>query len=109
MDLVDFEIVDNFPFQSYLLSDTTVKRICKDFTFYNIKFYKKEKAKDFTVCLQYPKGNMYWFLEFVKSIKKDILDKDGPYLTEWYKLLNAIKKEIKDVYDKHLKELEDIH
>ena len=108
MDLVDFEIVDNFPFQSYLLSDTSVKRICKDFTFYNIKFYKKEKAKDFTVCLQYPKGNMYWFLEFVKSIKKDILDKDGPYLTEWYKLLNAIKKEIKNVYDKHLKELEDI-
>ena len=108
MDLVDFEIIDNFPFQSYLLSDTVVKRICKDFTFYNIKFYKKEKAKDFTVCLQYPKGNMYWFLEFVKLVKKDILDKDGPYLTEWYKLLNAIKKEIKEVHDNHLKELDDI-
>ena len=108
MDLVDFEIKDNFPFQSYLLSDTSVKRICKDFTFYNIKFYKKEKVKDFTVCLQYPKGNMFWFLEFVKLIKRDILDKDGPYLTEWYNLLKQIKKTIQDDYDKRTAKLESI-
>ena len=69
MDLIDFKVVDNIPFQMYLLSDVTVKRIIKDFSFYNIKFYKEEGTKEFTVCLKYPKGNMYWFLEFTKIVK----------------------------------------
>ena len=103
MDLIDFKVVDNIPFQMYLLSDVTVKRIVKDFSFYNIKFYKEEGTKEFTVCLKYPKGNMYWFLEFTKIVKKDIIDKDKIYVNEWITLLTNLKKEIKIDYDKNLK------
>ena len=108
MDLIDFKVVDNIPFQMYLLSDVTVKRIVKDFSFYNIKFYKEEGTKEFTVCLKYPKGNMYWFLEFTKIVKKDIIDKDKIYVNEWVTLLTNLKKEIKIDYDKNLKALNDI-
>lgn len=108
MNLIDFEITGEIPFLSYLLSDTTVKRILKDFEFYNVRLYRKEGTKDLTVCLTYPQGNMYWFLEFVKIIKKDILDKSGIYTKEWIDVLKRIKLEIQNYYENVDKALKNI-
>ena len=103
MILSTLEIKGNIPFQTYLLSDSKVKKIVKEFDFYNISFYREEYASEFVVQLKYPKGNMYWYLDFEKTINKKLFV-ESEYETEWKELLfnlkNAIKTEFSELSSK---------
>lgn len=98
MELKTFKIKGNTPFLMYLLSDVLVKKLNKEFQFYNVRFYREERAKELTVCLDYPKGNVYWFLEFQKYIFEEIFKKDIMYVKDWNLLLKSLKMEINDDY-----------
>ena len=87
MELKTFKIKENTPFLMYLLSDILVKKLNKEFQFYNVRFYREERTKELTVCLDYPKGNLYWFLEFQKYIYEEIFKKDIMYVKDWNLLL----------------------
>lgn len=98
MILNTLEIKDNVPFQTYLLTDSKVKKIVKDFDFYNISFYREECVGDLLVQLRYPKGNMYWFLDFEKAINKQLF-LEPEYEVEWKHLLAQLKSQIKKEYE----------
>ena len=89
------KITKNIPFQLYLLSDRRVKRLCKEFEFHGVKIYREEKVKTQTTCLNYPQGNVFWFVDFKKYIKAEILDKDTRYIDDWNALLERLKVAIK--------------
>lgn len=94
MLLNTLEIKGNFPFQTYLLTDSKVKKIVKEFDFYNISFYKEECVSEFIVQLRYPKGNMYWYLDFEKTINKHLFT-ESEYELDWKDLLSRLKNRIK--------------
>lgn len=94
-----YTITKNTPFQMYLISNPTVKKVLREFEFYNVRFYREERAKEFTVCLDYPAGNLYWFVDFKKSIEDTILDKDNSYEPEWRALLSNLKSVIKAEFE----------
>lgn len=94
-----YKVFKNLPFQMYLLSDPTVKRTLREFDFYNVRFYREERAKEPTVCLDYPAGNVYWFLDFKKNIEEYVLKKDNCYETEWKLLLSSLKSQIKSEFE----------
>ena len=94
-----YKVDKNVPFQMYLLSDPTIKKILREFDFYNVRFYREERTKEPTVCLEYPAGNLYWFLDFKKSIEESILSKDVRYETEWKALLSKLKSTIKAEFE----------
>jgi SNF2 family DNA or RNA helicase len=83
----------------YLLSDPTVKKMLREFDFYNVRFYREERAKEPTVCLDYPAGNVYWFLDFKKNVEEQILKKDNYYESEWKLLLSCLKTTIKSEFE----------
>ena len=83
----------------YLLSDRRVKRINTEFAFYNVKIYREEKVKKQTVCLDYPEGNMFWYVDFKKYVISEILGNDPRYTIEWTSLLNKLKSLIKTEAD----------
>lgn len=83
----------------YLLSDHTVKRVLREFDFYNVRFYREEKAKEPTVCLDYPTGNVYWYVDFKKNIEDSILSKDNYYESEWKLLLSCLKAKVKSEFE----------
>lgn len=95
-----YQICKNVPFQMYLLSDPVVKRVLREFEFYNVRFYREERAKDFTVCLDYPAGNLYWYIDFKKSIEEHILEKDVRYEAEWKLFLSKLKARVKDEFER---------
>ena len=70
------KIEKNIPFQMYLLSDRLVKKLNKEFELYNVKFYRDVTAKEPTILMDYPCGNVYWYTDFKKFIKSEILSKD---------------------------------
>lgn len=94
LTLNTIRIEKNIPFQMYLLSDSLVKKLNKEFAFYNVRFYREERVREPTVCVDYPYGNPYWFTDFKKFIKSEILDKDLRYESEWNNLLARMKKAI---------------
>lgn len=98
MLLSTLEIKDNVPFQTYLLSNPKIKKIVKEFDFYNISFYKEEYAKEFTVQLRYPKGNLYWFLDFEKAINKHLFN-EQEYENDWKQLFSNLKSQIKKEFE----------
>lgn len=98
-------IEKNIPFQMYLLSDTLVKKLNREFEFYNVRFYREERVREPTVCVDYPMGNPYWFTDFKKFIKTEILEKDVRYEAEWNNLLARLKKAISEQLDKFQKTL----
>ena len=83
----------------YLLSNPAVKKVLREFEFYNVRFYREERAKELTVCLDYPAGNLYWYIDFKKSIEDTILDKDNSYEPEWRALLSNLKSVIKAEFE----------
>lgn len=83
----------------YLLSDHTVKRVLREFDFYNVRFYREEKAKEPTVCLDYPTGNVYWYVDFKKNVEESILSKDNYYESEWKLLLSCLKAKVKSEFE----------
>ena len=94
-----YKVFKNLPFQMYLLSDPTVKKMLREFDFYNVRFYREERAKEPTVCLDYPAGNVYWFLDFKKNVEEQILKKDNCYEAEWKLLLSCLKTTIKSEFE----------
>lgn len=94
-----YSITKDTPFQMYLLSNPTVKKVLREFEFYNVRFYREERAKELTVCLDYPAGNLYWYIDFKKSIEETILDKDNSYEPEWRALLSNLKSVIKAEFE----------
>lgn len=94
-----FKITKNLPFQMYLISDNAVKRVLREFDFYNVRFYREERTKETTVCLDYPVGNVYWFLDFKKNVEEQLLSKDTCYEAEWKALLSALKAKIKAEFE----------
>lgn len=98
MILSTLEIKGNIPFQTYLLSDSKVKKIVKEFDFYNIIFYREEYASEFIVQLRYPKGNLYWYLDFEKAINKQLF-LESEYELDWKDLLSKLKNQVKREFD----------
>ncbi len=94
-----YKVFKNLPFQMYLLSDPILKKVLREFDFYNVRFYREERAKEATVCLDYPAGNVYWFLDFKKSIEENILAKASYYTEEWKLLLSSLKTKIKSEFE----------
>lgn len=105
MELKTFRIIDNEPFKMYLLSDANVKRLVREFEFYNIRIYREERTKILTVCIDYPKANVYWFVEFKRFIINEIVIKDGAYGIAWNEMLDKLKKEISTDYQKALDDI----
>lgn len=97
--LSTYKVFRNLPFQMYLLSDPTVKKVLREFDFYNVRFYREERAKEPTVCLDYPAGNVYWFIDFKKNIEEQILKKDNCYEAEWKLLLSCLKSKVKTEFE----------
>lgn len=96
MELKTFEVSGSDGFKTYLLSDILIKKVNKEFEFYNIKFYRGERCKKLTVYLDYPRGNVYWFIEFKNFVDKEILSRTPMYVNEW----EAMLKELKDAIHK---------
>lgn len=94
-----YKIVKNLPFQMYLLTDPTVKKVLREFEFYNVRFYREERTKEPTVCLDYPAGNVYWFVDFKKNVEEEILKKGNSYESEWKLLLNSLKAKLKSEFE----------
>lgn len=90
-----YRITDKVPFQMYLLSDSRIKKLLREFDFYGVRFYREERVKTHTVCLDYPKGNVYWYVDFKRAIEADILTHDVRYERDWRELLSKLKKVIK--------------
>ena len=90
-----YRITDNIPFQMYLLADSRIKKLLREFDFYNVRFYREERVKTPTVCIDYPKGNVYWFVDFKRLVESDILAHDVRYEKEWRSLLSKLKTVIK--------------
>lgn len=87
-------------FQLYLLSHKKVKQLMKEFEFYKVLFYKENLTKDNIVHLQYPKGNVYWYLDFKTYVKTHFLDDSScPYHDDWYNLLIHLKRQIKAEFE----------
>lgn len=97
--LSTYTVFKNIPFQMYLLSDRTVKRVLREFDFYNVRFYREERVKEPTVCLDYPAGNVYWFLDFKKNVEEMILKDDNCYESEWKLLLSCLKSKIRAEFE----------
>ena len=94
-----YKVFKNIPFQMYLLSDPVVKKTLREFDFYNVRFYREERTKELTVCLDYPAGNVYWFLDFKKGVEDSILKKDARYESEWKLLLSCLKAKVKSEFE----------
>ena len=99
MKLSTYKVAKNLPFQMYLLSDPTVKRMLREFDFYNVRFYREERTKEPTVCLDYPCGNVYWFVDFKKGVEDTILKKDNCYEAEWKFLLSSLKSKVREEFE----------
>lgn len=99
LNVKTLKITKNIPFQMYLLSDRRVKRLCKEFEFHGVKIYREEKVKTQTTCVNYPEGNLFWFVDFKKYIKSEILDKDPRYIDDWNNLLEKLKCSVKEEHD----------
>lgn len=99
LKLNTYRITKDVPFQMYLLSDSRVKRIAREFSFYSVRFYREEKVPDLTVCFDYPAGNLYWYVDFKKYVEQEILRVDARYETEWKVFLARLKLEMKSEFE----------
>ena len=108
LNIKTLKITSDIAFQMYLLSDRKVKRACTEFSFYNVRIYREEKTKTPTVCIDYPEGNLYWFVDFKKYITSEILEKDVRYVDDWNKLLSRLKVVIRDEYNTLTRDIENV-
>ena len=92
-------ITGDIPFQMYLLSDRIVKKLNQEFEFYSVRFYREERVSEPTVCMDYPKGNLFWFIEFQKFVTDEILSRDARYEKEWNTFLYRLKNVVKSEFD----------
>lgn len=108
LNIKTLKITYDIPFQMYLLSDRKVKRLCKEFEFHNMRIYNEESAKKHTVCIDYPEGNLFWYVDFKKYVVTEILAVDNRYEKEWKLLLLKLKVLVKEESDTLKKSLESI-
>ena len=108
LKLKNYIVQSDIPFKMYLISDARVKRIHKEFEFYNVRFFREERVPELTVCLSYPEANPYWYLDFKKYVESEIIDKDGRYEREWNTLLATLKKEVSKDFEDFKRSLESI-
>jgi SNF2 family DNA or RNA helicase len=94
-----FKVTRNLPFQMHLLSDPAIKRMLREFDFYGVRFYREERTRETIVCLDYPAGNVYWFVDFKKCVEEYLLKKENCYESEWKALLAALKARIKSEFE----------
>lgn len=99
LKLNTFRITKDVPFQMYLLSDSRVKRIAREFSFYAVRFYREEKVPELTVCLDYPAGNLYWYVDFKKYIEQEIIRVDARYEEEWKLFFAKLKATMKSEFE----------
>lgn len=95
---------NNEAFKLHVLVDKIGKRVQQEFEFYSVRFYREECSKNLTLCLDYPKANVFWLLEF----KKFILKEDEPYKSSWEHYFEMLKKEINRDYDFKLNALKNV-
>lgn len=99
MELKTIKIIDNEPFKMYLISDINTKKISKEFSFYSVRFYREEKCKTLTVNFDYPKANVYWYVEFKRFVENNIINKDSIYKNNWINFFEILKKDIYKDYE----------
>lgn len=107
MIISTLELNKDLAFNTYLISSPKIKKLLKDFDFYDVTFYKEEFATGFTVSLRYPKGNLYWYLDFEKAILS-YLETTPEYELEWKNLLSTLKHQVKSEFDDLLTQLKRI-
>lgn len=103
MILNKYEIEGTDVFKMFLLSNSQVKRILKDYNFYNIRFFKINFSSSYKVCLEYPKANIYWALDFKRDLLELVSQKYPTYLKETTEVLENLIKIIKLEYLDNLK------
>lgn len=84
------------PFQLYLLSSPKIKILCKTFDFYHISFYREMYSKSNKIIFEYPKANVYWYIDFKKYIQENLLDE---YKDDWIRLLIKLKEQVKHEFE----------
>lgn len=99
MEIKTMRIVNSEPFKMYLLSDANAKKISREFSFYAVRFYREERCKILTVDFDYPKANVYWYVEFKRYVELNILSKDLAYADDWNKFFESLKKDIYTDYE----------
>ena len=86
MKMSNLKLDNDLPFKSFVITNSIVKNVNREFEFYGVQFYRDLTASEFTVYLKYPYGNMYWYILFKKYISQKLLNKDKLYESEWEKL-----------------------
>ena len=82
MKMSNLKLDNDLPFKSFVLTNSIVKNINREFEFYGVQFYRDLTTSEFTVYLKYPYGNMYWYILFKKYISQKLLNKDKLYESE---------------------------
>ena len=72
MKMSNLKLDNDLPFKSFVLTNSIVKNVNREFEFYGVQFYRDLTASEFTVYLKYPYGNMYWYILFKKYILPEI-------------------------------------
>lgn len=93
-----FTIKGNTSFQLYLLRSVAIKALLRNYSFYNVKIYREMKTSVMETTIEYPKDNMYWFIDFRQDISNNIIARDHTYERDLNWLLDNIKKNIKSTY-----------
>ena len=98
MLLSTLDIKGDDVFSLYLISNSHVKKLTKEFDFYSVLFYKEECTSEILVRLRYPKGNLYWYLDFEKAVN-EMLFKESEFESNWKDLLTKLKSQIKTEFE----------
>jgi len=102
MELSTFKLEEKSltSFQVFLLSDPSIKKLCQEFLFYKVLFYREDCSLNSVVYLQYPKGNIFWYVDFKKYIHSNIYSKiDDKMRVDFDAYLFKLKLQIKYEYD----------
>ena len=91
MKMSNLKLDNDLPFKSFVLTNSIVKNINREFEFYGVQFYRDLTTSEFTVYLKYPYENMYRYILFKKYISQKLLNKDKLYESEWEKLFKNLK------------------
>lgn len=103
MILNKLEIVGTDAFKIFILSNTKIKRILKEYNFYNIRFFKQNFNTEYKVYLEYPKANIYWALDFKRDIEDFVSVSNTIHKQEFEYFIDQLLKTIKCEYLESLK------
>lgn len=98
MHLETMRVKGERSFLLWLISNSKLRKVLKEYTFYGVRFYREERTADLQVLFDYPYCNMYWYLDFKKDIEQFLL-LDKSYEDELKAFLSQLKSNIKDQFD----------